>query len=135
MISHAFAIVTDANGVGSAAYPFNTAGAINFIDNGGSNNVFVKGIVSEIANNGQFGAQYGNGTFWISDDGVRHNDPALDFEAYRVLWLGNRKWQEGDDQIKVGDNVVICGQLTKYGTTYETSSGKAYLYSVNGKTE
>ena len=128
-------VTTDANGVGSAAYPFNTAGAINFIDNGGSNNVFVKGIVSEIANNGQFGAQYGNGTFWISDDGVRHNDPALDFEAYRVLWLGNRKWQEGDDQIKVGDNVVICGQLTKYGTTYETSSGKAYLYSVNGKTE
>ena len=128
-------VTTDANGVGSAAYPFNTAGAINFIDHGGSNNVFVKGIVSEIANNGQFGAQYGNGTFWISDDGVRHNDPALDFEAYRVLWLGNRKWQEGDDQIKVGDNVVICGQLTKYGTTYETSSGKAYLYSVNGKTE
>lgn len=128
-------VTTDANGLGSAAYPFNTAGAISFIDNGGTNNVFVKGIVSEIANNGQFGAQYGNGTFWISDDGVRHNDPALDFEAYRVLWLGNRKWQEGDDLINVGDNVVICGQLTKYGTTYETSSGKAYLYSVNGKTE
>ena len=109
-------VTTDANGLGSAAYPFNTAGAISFIDNGGTNNVFVKGIVSEIANNGQFGAQYGNGTFWMSDDGVRHNDAALDFEAYRVLWLGNRKWQEGDDQIKVGDNVVICGQLTKYPT-------------------
>ncbi len=128
-------VTTDANGLGSAAYPFNTAGAISFIDNGGTNNVFVKGIVSEIANNGQFGAQYGNGTFWMSDDGVRHNDAALDFEAYRVLWLGNRKWQEGDDLINVGDNVVICGQLTKYGTTYETSSGKAYVYSVNGKTE
>ena len=128
-------VTTDANGLGSAAYPFNTAGAISFIDNGGTNNVFVKGVVSEIANNGQFGAQYGNGTFWMSDDGVRHNDAALDFEAYRVLWLGNRKWQEGDDLINVGDNVVICGQLTKYGTTYETSSGKAYVYSVNGKTE
>ena len=128
-------VTTDANGLGSAAYPFNTAGAISFIDNGGTNNVFVKGVVSEIANNGQFGAQYGNGTFWMSDDGVRHNDAALDFEAYRVLWLGNRKWQEGDDLINVGDNVAICGQLTKYGTTYETSSGKAYVYSVNGKTE
>ena len=97
--------------------------------------IVVKGIISEIANNGLFGAQYGNGTFWISDDGVRHNDPALDFEAYRVLWLGNRKWQEGDDQIAVGDEVILHGQLTKYGTTYETSSGKAYIFSLNGKTE
>ena len=126
---------TDANGLGSAAYPFNIAGAIAAIDGGVTANVFVKGIISEIANNGLFGAQYGNGTFWISDDGVRHNDPALDFEAYRVLWLGNRKWQEGDDQIAVGDEVILHGQLTKYGTTYETSSGKAYIFSLNGKTE
>lgn len=128
-------VTTDANGVGSLAYPFNVAGAEQFIDNGGLNDVFVKGIVSEIANNGQFGAQYGNGTFWISDDGVRHNDAALDFEAYRVLWLGNRKWVEGDDLIEVGDVVILHGQLTKYGTTYETSSGKAYVYSLNGVTE
>lgn len=126
---------TDANGLGSAAYPFNIAGAIAAIDGGVTANVFVKGIISEIANNGLFGAQYGNGTFWISDDGVRHNDPALDFEAYRVLWLGNRKWQVGDDQIAVGDEVILHGQLTKYGTTYETSSGKAYIFSLNGKTE
>ena len=128
-------VTSDANGVGSLAYPFNMAGAVNFIDNGGTNNVFVKGIVSEIANNGQFNAQYGNGTFWMSDDGERHNDAALDFEAYRVLWLGNQKWVEGNDLINVGDEVIIHGQLTKYGTTYETSSGKAYVYSVNGKTE
>ena len=131
---------TDANGLGSAAYPFNIAGAIAAIDGGVTANVFVKGIISEIPNdkNGvpqMFTGQYGNATFWISDDGVRHNDPALDFEAYRVLWLGNRKWQEGDDQIAVGDEVILHGQLTKYGTTYETSSGKAYIFSLNGKTE
>lgn len=128
-------VSTDANGLGSLEYPFNIAGAISCIDNGFTGNVFVKGIVSEIANNGQFGAKYGNGTFWISDDGVRHNDAALDFEAYRVLWLGNRKWQEGDAEIAVGNNVILHGQLTKYGTTYETSSGKAYVYSVDGRTE
>ena len=128
-------VTTDQNGLGSLTYPFNTAGAISFIDNGGKNDVFVKGIISEIANNGLFGAQYGNGTFWISDDGIRHNDPALDFEAYRALWLGNRKWQEGDDQIKVGDEVILHGQLTKYGTTYETSQNAAYIYSLNGRTE
>ena len=126
---------TDENGVGSLAYPFNIAGAISCIDNGFEGNVFVKGIVSEIANNGEFGAQYGNGTFWISDDGTRYNDASKDFEAYRVLWLGNRKWVEGDDQIAVGNEVILAGQLTKYGTTYETASGKAYIYSINGKTE
>ena len=127
-------ISTDANGLGSAAYPFNIAGAIAAIDGGVTANVFVKGIISEIANNGLFGAQYGNGTFWISDDGVRHNDPTHDFEAYRVLWLGNRKWQEGDDQIAIGDEVILHGQVTKYGITYETLSGKAYVYSLNGDT-
>ena len=35
----------------------------------------------------------------------------------------------------VGDEVILCGLLTKYGSTYETSSGKAYIYSHNGKTE
>ena len=127
-------VTTDANGVGSLDFPFNVAGAMSAIDAGVTNNVFVAGVVSKIANNGEFGAQYGNGTFWISDDGIYNDDLTKDFEAYRVLWLGNRKWVEGDDQIAVGDKVVLCGQLTKYGSTYETSSGKAYIYSVNGKT-
>ena len=133
-------VTNDENGLGSLSYPFNTAGAAACIDNGFTGNAFVKGIISEIPNdkNGApqvFTAQYGNATFWISDDGVRHNEATKDFEAYRVLWLGNRKWQEGDAQIAVGDEVILCGLLTKYGSTYETSSGKAYIYSHNGKTE
>ena len=123
-------VTEDANGIGNLEAPFNIAGAKAVIDNGFTGNVFVKGIVSSIANNGQFGSQYGNGTFWISDDGTSN-----DFEAYRVLWLGNKKWVDGDDPIAVGDEVILHGQLTKYGSTYETSSGKAYVYSVNGKTE
>ena len=123
-------VTTDANGVGNLAAPFNIAGAKAAIDAGVGSNVYVQGVVSSIANNGQFGSQYGNGTFWISDDGSSN-----DFEAYRVLWLGNKKWVDGDDPIAVGDKVILHGQLTKYGSTYETSSGKAYVYSVNGKTE
>ena len=126
---------TDVNGLGSLEYPFNIAGAMTCIDNAFGGNVFVKGIISQIANNGEFGAQYGNGTFWISDDGVYNNDKSKDFEAYRVLWLGNRKWQEGDRQIAVGDEVILHGQLTKYGETYETNQNKAYIYSLNGETE
>ena len=114
--------------MGSLEAPFNSAGAKAAIDNGVSSDVFVKGKVSSIVS--QFSAQYGNATFWISDDGT-----AEEFEAYRVLWLGNQKWVEGNDPIAVGDEVLLRGKLTKYGSTYETSSGKAYIYSVNGKTE
>ena len=126
---------SDDNGIGSAAAPFNIAGAMACIDNGYAGNVFVKGIISKIANNGQFGAQYGNATFWISDDGTYNDDLTKDFEAYRVLYMGNRKWVDGDSPIAEGDEVILCGQLTKYGSTYETASGKAWIYSLNGKTE
>ena len=117
---------------GSEKNPFNIAEAIAFIDGGGTGDVYVAGIVSKIVNNGEFNAQYGNGSFWISDDGNFNDDPTKDFEAYRVYWLGNQKWVEGDKQIAVGDKVVLCGQLTKYKTTYETSQNKAYVFSVNG---
>ena len=124
-------VTTDVNGIGSLAAPFNIAGAMNCIDNGWTGNVFVQGIVSKFANNGEFGAKYGNGTFWISDDGTFNDDLTKDFEAYRVLWLGNKKWAEGDEQLQVGDKVILHGQLTKYGSTYETNQNKAYVYEVS----
>ena len=123
-------VTTDVNGIGSLSAPFNIAGAMNCIDNGWTGDVFVQGIVSKFANNGEFGEKYGNGTFWISDDGTFYDDLTKDFEAYRVLWLGNKKWAAGDDQLNVGDKVILHGQLTKYGSTYETNSGKAYVYEV-----
>ena len=122
----------EANGLGSLAFPFNNAGAKASIDAGFAGRAFVQGVISKIANNGAFGAQYGNATLFISDDGTAHDD---DFEAYRVLYLGNRKWVEGDTQIAVGDKVILHGNMTKYGSTYETASGKAYIYSLNGVTE
>ena len=51
-----------------------------------------------------------------------------------ATYLGNQKWVDGDDQIAVGDKVVIYGPLTKYKTTYETQGkGAAYIFSLNGK--
>ncbi len=122
----------ETNGLGSLAFPFKPAGAKACFDAGFKGSVYVQGIISKIANNGQFSAQYGNASFYISDDGVYHDD---DFEAYRVLYLGNRKWVEGDTQIAVGDEVIINGPLTKYNATYETVQNKGYIYSLNGKTE
>lgn len=115
--------------------PFTVAEAIAYVDAGGTDAVYVKGVVSELVKGG-FGASYGNGSFFISDNGTKYGDPLKDFEAYQVKYLGNRLWTEADPQIAVGDVVIIYGPLTTYNTTRETKGkGAAYIYSLNGKTE
>ena len=96
--------------------------------------VYVKGKISKIASGGTFteGGTYGNASFYISEDG----SSAGEFYCFRVLYLGNKKFESGQTDIKVGDEVIIYGQLMNYkGNTPETVSGKAFLYSLNGKTE
>ena len=121
---------SEVNGIGTEANPFNVAGAIEAANNiGGATafNAYVTGKVSKIVN--EFSAQYGNGTFWISDDGQFNDSKDKDFEAYRVLWTDGQKWQDGDYQIGVGDIVTLFGQLTLYKGTAETNSGKAWVYN------
>ena len=122
-------------GDGSLNNPFSAEEAIAYVDAGGTDAVYVKGVVSELVKGG-FGASYGNGSFFISDNGTKYDDPLKDFEAYQVNYLGNRLWTEADPQIAVGDVVIIYGPLTTYNTTRETKGkGAAYIYSLNGKTE
>ena len=149
--------VSPEDGLGNTSAPFNVAGAEAFIDRmvaakeaateaGETEPTFpdvcVKGKVSAVLYT--FSASYGTGTFWISDDGTAYgisddkkktSEPAKDFECYSVYWFNNTGWADGNDQIEVGDEVIIKGQLTLYGTTYETASKKAWVYSHNGKTE
>ena len=141
-------VTSDANGIGNEGTPFNVAGAIAFIDACTAAteaakaadqpapvfpDVCVKGKISKVVYT--FSAQYGTATFWISDDGAFNDDPTKDFEAYSVYYFGNKAWEEGNTQIAEGDEVILKGQLTKYKTTYETSSKKAWVASLNGKTE
>ena len=96
--------------------------------------VYVAGKISRIANKGTYteGGTYGNASFFISADGTESGE----FQVFRALYLGNKKFEEGQTDIKVGDDVIIYGKLMNYkGNTPETVSGKAYLYSLNGKTE
>ena len=95
----------------------------------------MSGTISKIVNNGQFNAEYGNASFWISSNGTFNDDLTKDFEAYRVLYLGNRKWAAGDAEVAVGDKVMLYGPLTTYKGTSETVGNEAYIYSLNGKTE
>lgn len=90
---------------------------------------YIKGKIASIKE--AFGSQYGNATFYISIDG--NND--FTFCVYRALYLENQKWVEGNAELKVGDEVIICGKLTNYNNTPETAQGQAYIYSLNGKTK
>ena len=89
----------------------------------------MKGRISRIESKGTFteGGTYGNASFYISDDGAEKNE----FYCFRILYLGNTKFAEGQTDIRAGDDVVICGKLMNYkGNTPETVAGKAYLYSL-----
>ena len=53
------------NEPGTKNNPFTISQAIAYIDGGGKDNVYVKGIVSELYKGG-FGAEYGNGSFYMA---------------------------------------------------------------------
>ena len=90
---------------------------------------YVKGVISSIVE--EFGTQYGNATFWMSDDGSSNV-----FEVYRCLYLGNVKYSNTADQnIGEGDKVVVYGILTNYNGTPETSQNNAYLYKLSAGTD
>ena len=119
---------------GTINVPFTVSEAISYIKGLGDatspSQVYIKGTVSEIAKNGEFGSKFGNGSFFLSEDGTYSGSNDKDFEAFRVLWLGNKKWAEGNAQIAPGAEVVVCATVKSYNGVPETDKG--YVYSVNG---
>ena len=120
---------------GTLEKPFTPAEANEFVaklgDNESVNDYYIKGKIIEITDKNQFSTQYGNCTFYISDDGT---DKADKFYVFRTLYLGNVKYTEGILP-KAGDEVIICGKLVNYkGNTPETVQNKSYIYSLNGET-
>ncbi len=136
--------VAQAGNAGSLALPFTVAQAVEFANanaSGSATEVYIKGIVSKIADKGEFGTQYGNATFFISEDGTyNETDNTKNFEAFQVLYLGNKKWADGNAQIAVGQEVVICAKVMVYTDkntgvkTAETVKKTGYIYSINGVT-
>ena len=122
---------SEASGSGTLDDPYNVAAAIAYTsaldsDETSDEKIYIKGIIASITE--EFSSTYGNATFYISDDG----STTTTFLCYRVYYLGNAKWTSSDTQIAVGDEVVIYGNVVNYyGNTPETSSGNAYIYSLN----
>ena len=93
---------------------FTVAEARDIIDKlGTASAVYAKGIVSEIVT--AYSSQHGNISYNISADGTTESDQ---LQAFRGKSYDGASFTSEDD-IKVGDEVVVKGNLTKYNSTYE----------------
>ena len=115
-------------GTGTAADPFNVAGVVKYIDEGGSaeTEVYVKGKVVSVVQ-GSFDANYGSLKYYISEDGT----PTNQFYVYNGYAGPNRTKFSGEDALKQGDEVVICGKVDSYNGTKEFLVNN-YIVSLNG---
>jgi len=117
---------TDDGTTGTSADPYTVNKVLYMMENSLNNEdeyVYVKGKVSEIK---EISTSYGNGTYYISDDGTTTDQ----YYIFRGYYLGNVKFTS-EDQISVGDEVVVYGKLITYNSTYEMAQGN-YIYSLNG---
>ena len=90
----------------------------------------VKGIVCRI---NEISKQYGNATYFLSDDGSYSGSSISDcnwLEVYRGLWLNGGAFTSGDE-FSVGDEITIEGLLMNYKGTPETKEKEAFVVSVN----
>ena len=115
-------------GTGTAADPFNVAGVVKYIDEGGSaeTEVYVKGKVVSVEQ-GSWNANYGSLKYYISEDGT----PTNQFYVFNGYAGPNRTKFSGEDALKQGDEVVICGKVDVYNGTKEFLANN-YIVSLNG---
>ena len=88
--------------------------------------VYVKGTVSTIT---EINMQYGNATYFISDDGTTTNQ----LSVYRGYYLDGEKFTS-EDQFEVGDDVVVYGKLVLYNSKTPQITTGSTMYSKNGET-
>ena len=121
--------IVEPSGSGTAEDPYNAAAANQLGESleadANSETVYVKGIVSRIDEVET--EKYGNAIFYISEDGTTNNQ----FYVFHCYGLGGEKFTS-EDELKVGDEVIVCGEITNFkGNTVELAQG-GYIYSLNG---
>lgn len=88
--------------------------------------VYVIGTITKIK---EVSTSYGNATYWIGD-GAEYS--SNDLEIFRGYYLEGDRFT-AEDQIKVGDKVIVYGKLVDYNGTKEMTTGSS-IYSLNGVT-
>lgn len=130
-LSKSVAVSQDADlgltGAGSKENPYTVADAMKVMTTTASSEVYTRGIICSI---NEVSTKYGNATYFISDDGQNTNT----IQVYRGKYLSNEAFT-AENQIGVGDEVVIYGKLQLYnGNTPEILSGNYIVSIVKGET-
>jgi len=112
-------------GYGTAEAPFNVARALALVESGHHDpgaEVYVKGIICNV---NEVNLQYGNATYFISDDGQDNNS----LEIFRGYYLDGEKFTEATaGSIVAGKKVTIAGKLVYYNnTTIEFTAGSKII--------
>ncbi len=124
-------------GDGTSASPYNVAAIVAKIKEmeagvESTEEYYIKGKVINVKTDEATIKQYGNHTFEMVDEG---NNSTV-FTAFQVYGPGKKKFTSVSD-IKVGDEVVVCGKVVNFrGNTPETvGKGAAYVVSINSSSE
>ena len=93
--------------------------------------IYVKGYITNVE---EVSTEHGNATFKIAAENKKDADIKL--KVFRFKYLEKSSFT-AEDQIKEGDEVVVCGQIQWY---YSNGKGEpqfaqgGYIYSLNGNT-
>lgn len=118
--------IVDITNTPETAYTVAKAKELIDAGKGLATSVYVKGKVSQASK--ELNEKFGSLSYYISDDGTTNNE----LQVYGGLSFKGEKFTSVDD-IKVGDEVVVYGQLKKFNTTYEIDKNNT-LISKNGAT-
>ena len=91
---------------------------------------FVSGIISNMRNTPEQIVQYKSARFDISDDGTTNNQ----FYCYNTKWLDNTAFVTGNE-VALGDEVVIYGQVQNYMGNTPEIKGYVYQYTAGEQPE
>ena len=110
--------VYDSYAKGGEHNPYTVAEALAATPSTGT---YVTGVISQID---EVSTQYGNATYWISDNG----ETTTQLKVYRGKGLDNNSI-EAEDEIQLGDIVVITGELKEYSGANQLAQGN-YIVSL-----
>ena len=116
------------SGEGTATAPYNVAGIINAtkdLTSGTttSTEYYVAGYITKVSD---FSDKYSSISYYISDDMEGLSES---FYVYSGLGLNKKKFTSKDD-LKVGDEVIVCGKITNFKGIIEFQSNN-YLIKLN----
>lgn len=111
---------------GTAEDPYSVADVLKFISTLGTatstNDVYAKGVITSIT---EVSTKYGNATYTIKDEGVEN-----EVLVFRGLYLDGADFTS-EDQIRVGDEVVVKGKVKNYNDTPEFDSRNSLVSYLN----